>query len=122
MGTEPENTDAKQVLVSVLFPPFFYIGVRGSKQRAVVNIWQAQCPAQKRILHMNMDESCVPVWWPSKVGLVRAPEGGSRRQVLEQEQTATLTIRRVGFTLMACVADDPAIQRLLPQMVWAKRF
>jgi hypothetical protein len=72
-----------------------------------INFLEAQCPAQKHILHINMDESFVPLWWPSKVGLVQVPAGGIRRQFLQQEQMATLATRRAGFTLMASVADDP---------------
>ena len=68
-----------------------------------------------------MDESFIPVWWPSKVGFVRVPEGGIRREFLRQEQKATLGTRRSGFALMACVADDPAIQRVLPQIILANK-
>ena len=85
------------------------------------NFLEGQCPAHKHILHINMDESFVPLWWPSKVGLVQVPAGGIRRQFLQQEQMATLATRRAGFTLMASVADDPAIQRLLPQFVLANK-
>ena len=70
---------------------------------------------------MNMDESFVPLWWPSKVGLAQVPAGGIRRQFLQQEQMATLATRRAGFTLMASVADDPAIQRLLPHIMLANK-
>ena len=68
-----------------------------------------------------MDESFIPLWWPSKVGFVRVPEGGIRREFLRQEQKATLGTRRSGFALMACVADDPAIQRVLPQIILANK-
>jgi hypothetical protein len=86
-----------------------------------VNFLEAQCPAHKHILHINMDESFVPLWWPSKVVLVQVPAGGVRRQFLQQEQMATLATRRAGFTLMASVADDPAIQRLLPHIIFANK-
>ena len=68
-----------------------------------------------------MDEPLVPLWWPSKVGLVQVPAGGIRRQYLQQEQMATLATRRAGFTLMASVADDPSIQRLLPHIMLANK-
>ena len=55
------------------------------------------------------------------VGLVQVPAGGIRWQFLQQEQMATLAMRRAGFTLMASVADDPAIQRLLPQIMLANK-
>ena len=63
----------------------------------------------------------MPLWWPSKVGLVQVPAGGIRRQFLQQEQMATLATRRAGFTLMASVADDPAIQRLRPHIILANK-
>ena len=83
------------------------------------HFFEGQCPAHTRILHINMDESLVPLWWPSKVGLAQVPAGGMRRQFLPQEQMATLATRRAGFTLMASVAYDPAIQRVLPQIFLA---
>ena len=82
----------------------------------MVNFLEGRCPAHKQILHINMDESFVPLWWPSKVGLVQVPAGGIRRQFLQQEQMAALATRWAGFTLMASVADDPVIQRLFSQI------
>ena len=86
-----------------------------------VNLLEAQCPAHKQILHIKMDESCVPLWWPSKVGLAQVPAGGMRRQFLQREQMATLATRPAVFTLMASVADDPAVQRLLPKIILANK-
>ncbi len=73
------------------------------------------------MLHINMDDILLRLWWPSKVRHVQAPAGGIQLQFLQQAQMATLGTRRAGFMFMASVADDPAIQRVLPHIVLAKQ-
>jgi hypothetical protein len=117
-----QNLDAKH-------GPYFYLCSYVSRsviEAAIswqfVQVLEAHRPANKQTLHINMDESFVPLRWPSKVGLAQAPAGGIRRQFLQQEQMATLATRRAGFTLMASVADDPTIQRLLPHIIPQKSY
>ena len=55
------------------------------------------------------------------MGDARALPGGIRREFLRELQPGILATRRSGFTLMACVAGDAAIQLLLPQIIHASK-
>jgi len=103
-----------------------FLGSTCSSNKAIacwqwLNFLEARCPLGKTVLHINMDESHIPLFWPSKLGFFQLPPCCTRKRFLRQEQQATLAKRRAGFTLMAAVADDPAVQSVLPQVILANR-
>ena len=83
------------------------------------NFLETRCRAGKQILHINMDESSIPLWWSAQRGFVAKPTHGhgNRKRFLREEQKVSLGTRRSAFTLMACICNDPIIQRTLPQVI-----
>ena len=65
-----------------------------------------------------MDETSVKLWMDTGPGLVKIGDDEVRREVLQDEQKADLNKRRSCMSLMAFVADDPEVQRALPQILF----
>lgn len=81
------------------------------------NFWASRCPPGKTVVHVNMDETSIPLWQNPGRGLVRIPEGKSRKAVLESEQRATLAKRRCYMSLLCFLSDDEEVQKKLPQVL-----
>jgi len=81
------------------------------------NFLGSLAPPQKRVVHINMDQTSVRLWMHPGAGYVVVPAGQRKRHLLEREQRAPLSKRRAAFSLMAFVSDDEVVQRLLPQIV-----
>ena len=72
-------------------------------------------PVEKPLLLVNLDETSIPMFVkPSKGYVIFGTQG--RRAVLRRGPGPCLSLRRSSVSLVASVCDDPAIQRLLPQV------
>ena len=108
--------------MSPLFGPkcvFFFFGGKATACWQWSNFLETRCPVGKEILHINIYESLIPLWWSAQKGFVGKPTRGhaNRKRFLREEQKVSLGTRRSAFTLMACICNDPIIQRTLPQVI-----
>ena len=102
-------------LIHIIFP----FRDRGSKQLAMVQLFRGSVPdAETNLAHQHGRNMCAIAAAEQSQPCAGASRRGTTA-VLQQEQMATLTTRRAGSALMASVADDPAIHRLLPQFIVA---
>ena len=81
------------------------------------NFLGALRPVDKRLVHVNMDETCMKMWLPARRGYVQLPAGDAKRHCLEQEQRAELGKRRSALSLIAFASDDMEVQKALPQVL-----
>ena len=82
------------------------------------NFLARRAAPSKRVVHINMDETSVKLWIDTGPGLLKVADDEVRREVLTGEQKAELNKRRSCMSLMAFVADDPAVQQALPQLLF----
>ena len=82
-----------------------------------LNFLASLCPAGKRVVHVNMDETTVRMWLEPDTGYVVVRAGKRKVHVLEREQQAGLGKRRQCTSLMAFSSDDAEVQKLLPQVL-----
>ena len=89
--------------------------------------WQwANClaslrPPEKRLVHVNMDETCMRLWLPARKGYVHLPPGSRKRHILDAERRSDLSKRRSAMSLLAFVSDDAVVQAALPQVLVANK-
>ena len=81
---------------------------------------RAQCPAAKRCVYINMDETCIRMCPETGQGLVFVPSG-KKKHVTEQERKATLAMRRAACSLVAFTCSCPEAAKLLPQVLVTNR-
>jgi hypothetical protein len=79
---------------------------------------ESRCPAGRRVLRINMDETSVRLFHGGGKGCV-ATENGALANGAGLEQAVTLRARRGAVSLVAFVCDDALVQRRLPQIVIA---
>ena len=78
---------------------------------------RSQCPASKRCVYINMDETCIRMCPETGKGLVFVESGKKKKHVMEQERKATLAMRRAACSLVAFNSSCPEVAKLLPQVL-----
>ena len=81
------------------------------------NFLESRAPANKKIIHINLDETSCRLCGDTNKGAVAVGADISRKVALQGEHRASLSDRRAAVTLVAIVCDDREIQRELPQIV-----
>ena len=81
------------------------------------NFLESRAPWNKKIIHMNLDETSCRLCGETNKGAVAIGQNRSRKDALQGEHRASLSARRAAITLVATVCDDTEIQRELPQIV-----
>ena len=76
---------------------------------------------EKRIVHINLDETAVKLFQPPGKGLLAIPKNTTRKTFLQQERKASLGDRRRAVSYLAFIASDPDVQKLLPQVFVASK-
>ncbi len=62
------------------------MGIQASAAWKLANFVAFHKPVAKRVVHINMDESCVKMYTQSRTpGLVYAPRGVEKRKLLEKK-------------------------------------
>ena len=98
---------------------FLYDRLRASKAYI---FWQwynhvaSLCPAGKKILKINMDESSIAFFQGAVKGNVFFSKAHDDPKK-EPQQRIKKSLLRVNLTLIAFICDDPVIQPLLPQII-----
>ena len=73
-----------------------------------------ECPATKKILRLNLDESSVKLFMPYGRGHIVRLGGRAKRRV---KQPASRKDMRLCVTFVGIICDDPSIQPLIPQII-----
>ena len=81
------------------------------------NFLESRAPWNKKIVHINLDETSCRLCGETNKGAVAIGQNGSRKDALQGEHRASLSARRAAVTLVAIVCDDTEIQKELPQVV-----
>ena len=81
------------------------------------NFLESRAPWNKKIIHINLDETSCRLCGETNKGAVAIGQTRSRKDALQGEHRASLSARRSAVTLVASVCDDTEIQRELPQIV-----
>ena len=95
----------------------------GSGQREARATWQwanfleDQAGPHRPVIHLNMDETSIPMWMSSGAGYVRLPQGQGRKEYLEKECKAPLGKRRSNMSLICFLCNDTSVQSHLPQFL-----
>ncbi len=75
-------------------------------------------PHKSRTAYINMDETCIKMFDPSRTpGLIRVPKGQRKKTFLEKKQPAPLSKQRSACSLVAFATDDAEVARCLPQIL-----
>ena len=84
-----------------------------------LNFLEAQAPQGKRIVHVNMDETSLKSYAAQAraAGSIATFPGESLSDMRSRPCQAPLSVRRRAVTLVAFVADDCEVQRVLPQII-----
>ena len=69
------------------------------------------------VLHVNLDETHILVRPPARRGNAVSVAVRRHRRRKPPQRNASLGDQRLGFTLVALICDDPAVQPLLPQLL-----
>ena len=69
------------------------------------------------VLHVNLDETHILVRPPARRGNAVSVAVRRHRRRKPPQRNATMGDQRLGFTLVALICDDPAVQPLLPQLL-----
>ena len=81
------------------------------------NFLEAQAPAGRRIVRINMDETHVKLYFPLRKGAIAPLPCDTFKLWRVGETKASLSLRRSGVTFVAFVCDDHEVQQRLPQIV-----
>ena len=83
-----------------------------------LNFLEARAPQDAKIVHINMDETSLK-FYPAqaRVGAIATLAGERVREVCSRPYQASLSVRRRAVTLVAFIADDCEVQRVLPQVI-----
>lgn len=74
-------------------------------------------PQNARVVHINLDETCVKMFTPPKAGLVNVPHGTKPGHFLERELKVSLRKQRSAITWIAFASNDLEASALLPQVL-----
>ena len=99
-------------------------GSRARHSRQATAAWQwlnfleARAPPGKKIVHINMDETSLK-FYPAqaRAGSIATFPGERLSDMRSRPCQASLSARRRAVTLVAFVADDCEVQRVLPQII-----
>ena len=78
---------------------------------------EAQAPAGRRIVRINMDETHVKLYFPLRKGAIAPLPRDTFKLWRVSETKASLSLRQSGVTFVAFVCDDQDVQQRLPQIV-----
>ncbi len=95
-------------------------GPRARQARASwqwMNLLESLCPADQRIVHINMDETSLRVALDGDMGYVRRPADMPPAVFRSLQYIAPLGQRRTVFSYLAVVCDDEEVQGILPQVI-----
>ena len=75
------------------------------------------CASGSAVLHINLDETHILVRPPALRGNAVSVTLRRQRRRQRPQRNASTADQRLGFTLVALICDDPAVQPLLPQVI-----
>ena len=76
----------------------------------------------RKVVHLNMDESSLRLWMPPKVGYRAHRDPGHATTTSSAAIGPSLKQQRAAFSLLAVIASDVEVARLLPQWVLLNTF
>lgn len=78
---------------------------------------RAECPAGRRVIHLNMDETSLRLALDPDKGYQARPASMTLAEFRNRRQVAPLAQRRSAMSYLAVVSDADDVQALLPQVV-----
>ena len=82
-----------------------------------INLLVASCPAGRRVVHLNLDETSLPLFVTPQKGYRASDKELRRTGNFPTRLRAPLGQRRAVLSYLAVVADCDSVQQLLPQIV-----
>lgn len=82
-----------------------------------VNFLVASCPPGRRVVHLNLDETSLPLVMPQQKGFRASDKELLKAGHVPKRLPAPLGHRRAVLSYLAIIADSDAVQALLPQII-----